>query len=214
MTTPAVAEMNEPHSRRSILKQATDHLHRELDDAASNYELRDAAHYAAFLEASAGPLIALERMIESAGVAQLLPDWSERRRADLLLDDLNRLGRPVTPPVLRRASPSRSEMFGILYVLEGSRLGARWLYARVCSSPDAKVGEARSYLAAHNPSLWRSFLEILESSPHATDAQEMISGARYAFVLFQRSLEREAERCGRWASERGGLAGGPGLGGR
>lgn len=190
MTIQAVAEMNEPRSRRSTLKQATDHLHRELDGVASAYELSNAGHYAAFLEASAGPLIALERMLESAGAARLLPDWSQRRRTDLLLDDLARLGRRVTPPVLRRASPSRSEMLGMLYVLEGSRLGARWLHARVCSGIDSQNDDARSYLAAHNPSLWRSFLEVLESSPHAADTQGMIAGARYAFMLFQHSLAR------------------------
>ena len=194
--------MKEPYSRRTALKQATDHLHRELDGVASGYELRDPDHYTAFLEANAGPLIALESMLESAGAAELLPDWSERRRADLLLDDLGRLGRRITPPVLRRASPSRSEMFGILYVLEGSRLGARWLYARVCSSADARVSDARSYLAAHNPSLWRSFLEILESSPHAADGQGMIAGARYAFVLFQHSLARFAPEKEAMISER------------
>lgn len=186
--------MTEPHSRRSALKQATDHLHRDLDGIASSYELRNVEHYASFLEASAGPLIALEHMLDAAGAAELFPDWSERRRTELLLDDLRRLGRRITPPVLRRAAPSRSQMLGILYVLEGSRLGARWLYARVCSSTDRGLCDARSYLAAHNPSLWRSFLEILESSPHAADAHGMIAGARYAFMLFQHSLVKFAPK--------------------
>lgn len=182
--------MREPYTRRSALKQATDHLHRELDGIASGYELRNADHYAAFLEASAGPLVALEGLLDTAGAAQLLPDWAQRRRSGLLLDDLSRLGRQVTPPILRRASPSHAEMFGVLYVLEGSRLGARGLYARVCSSTDARLEQARSYLAAHDPMLWKSFLEALESSPHAADGQGTIAGARYAFMLFQRSLAR------------------------
>lgn len=187
-------EVREPYTRRSALKQATDHLHREIDGIATAYELRNADHYGAFLEANAGPLLALEQMLQNAGAAQLLPDWAQRRRSDLLVEDLSRLGRLVTPHVLRRTGPSSAEMFGMLYVLEGSRLGARWLYARVCSSNDASVTLASSYLAAHDPTLWRSFLDRLESSPHAADSEGTIAGARYAFMLFQRSLARLAPR--------------------
>ena len=184
--------MPEPHSRRNTLKQATDHSHRELDETVSAYELRRADHYAAFLLASAGPLLALEQLLEAAAVSQVLPDWADRRRAPALLEDLQRLGRQADSLVLRRQPLTQAEMFGVLYVLEGSRLGARWLYARVCSSEDRTIHEARAYLRAHDPSLWRSFLEKLEAAPASLDPREMIAGARYAFGLFQRSFARFA----------------------
>ena len=184
--------MPESHSLRQMLRQATEHLHRELDETVSGYELRRLDHYIAFLQASAGPLMALEELLESADVQQLLSDWSERRRSAAVLDDLNRLDRTVNALSLSRKGLNRSEMLGILYVLEGSRLGARWLYARVCSSNDQHINGARAYLQAHDPALWRSFLERLEESASVTDSRDMIAGARYAFGLFLRSFAKFA----------------------
>ena len=177
-------------SRREALRLATLDLHRSLDASVAGYELRRIDHYAAFLSASAAPLLALEVMLENAGVQELLPEWSRRRRSEIITRDLSLLGLQVTPLQLRRAPPTRSEMYGMLYVLEGSRLGARWLYARIQTSDNEQVRGASGYLGAHDPGLWRSFLKLLEASTDVTELQDLVAGALFTFALFQRSFDR------------------------
>lgn len=192
MHAPRLAHDRHTGSRREALRQATQHLHRSIDAIVASYELRRADHYAAFLSASAAPLIALEQILETAGVHELLPQWPERRRTEVITQDLALLGHEVTPLQLRRALPTRSEMYGILYVLEGSRLGARWLYARIQTSEDLQVRRASSYLRAHDAGLWRSYLRLLESSADVTELQDLVAGALFTFALFQRSFDRLA----------------------
>ena len=114
-----------PLNRRNSLRGATDHLHRDLDRIAAAFNLGDVTHYRRFLQANAAALIAIEQLLENAGVAQLLPDWSQRSRREAILSDLHSLAADVQPLALRRTAPTPAEVFGILYVLEGSRLGAR-----------------------------------------------------------------------------------------
>jgi heme oxygenase len=183
-------EGRHPGSRREALRLATDELHRSLDKIVSSYDLRRIDHYAAFLGASAAPLLALEHMLESAGVEQVVTDWAAHRRSAVIVQDLKLLGLTASPLQLRRALPTRSEMYGILYVLEGSRLGARGLHAHVQTSSDEQVRAASGYLRAHNPSLWRNYLKLLESSVDVTELHDLVSGALFAFALFQRSFDR------------------------
>ncbi len=101
-------------SRRNSLRGATDHLHRDLDRLTSAFNLADVAHYRRFLQANAAALIAIEQLLENAGVAQLLPDWPERSRRAAILADLHSLEAEVQPLALRRAAPTPPEMFGVL----------------------------------------------------------------------------------------------------
>lgn len=179
-------------SRRNSLRGATDHLHRDLDRIVAGFRLDDVAHYRRFLQASAATLIAIEQLLENAGVAQLIPDWTERSRREVILADLHSLGSQVQPLALRRTSPTPAEVFGILYVLEGSRLGARALLDQVLASGDENVRNASAYLS-HGPSnLWRTFLEQLETHAAADDQTQTVSGAVYAFTMFIRAFSQAA----------------------
>jgi heme oxygenase (biliverdin-IX-beta and delta-forming) len=177
-------------SRSEALRLATQDLHRSLEAGIAGYDLRRADHYAAFLCASAAPLLALEQLLESAGVDEVIPDWAMHRRSDAITRDLSQLGLTAAPLQLRRALPTRSEMYGILYVLEGARMDARWLYARIQSSDDAQVRTASNYLGAHDPGLWRNFVKQLEATDDITELHDLVSGALFTFALFQRSLVR------------------------
>ncbi|MBM0107437.1 biliverdin-producing heme oxygenase [Steroidobacter sp. S1-65] len=189
-------------NRRNSLRGATDHLHRDLDRLAAAFNLADITHYRRFLQANATALIAIEQLLESAGVAQLLPDWPQRSRRSAILADLHSLGSDVQPFALRRAAPTPPEMFGVLYVLEGSRLGARVQLEQVMTSSDERVRNASTYLRHGQPTLgqdgvqsvglWRSFLEQLESNEAADDQTQSVSGAVYAFTMFIRSFGRAA----------------------
>src|SRR5690606_18313968 len=126
----------------------------------------------------------------NAGVAQLLPDWAQRSRREAILADLRTLDANVQPLALRRTAPTAAEVFGILYVLEGSRLGARMQLNQVSASDNEHVRNASSYLRHGQPGpehpggLWRSFLDQLESHEAADDQTQTVSGAVYAFTMF------------------------------
>lgn len=194
-STPAVAASLRSN-RRNSLRGATDHLHRDLDRIAAGFNLGDATHYRRFLQANAATLIAIEQLLENAGVAELVPDWPERSRRAAILADLHTLAAEVQPLALRRTAPTASELFGILYVLEGSRLGARVQLDQVLASDDEKVRSASTYLRHGQPGegsgLWRSFLEQLESHEAADDQTQTVSGAVYAFTMFIRSFSQAA----------------------
>ena len=188
-----------PLNRRHSLRGATDHLHRDLDRIAAAFNLGDATHYRRFLQANAATLIAIEQLIENAGVEQLLPDWAQRSRRGAILEDLHSLNAKVQPLALRRTSPTPAEVFGILYVLEGSRLGARVQLDQVLASDNEQVRSSSSYLRHGQPGpgqtggLWRSFLEQLETNQAADDQTQTVSGAVYAFTMFIRSFSQAAD---------------------
>jgi heme oxygenase len=185
-------------SRRNSLRGATDHLHRDLDRIVASFKLTDVTHYRRFLQASAATLIAIEHLLESAGVTQLLPDWAERSRRDPILADLQSLNSQAQPLALRRTAPTPAEVFGILYVLEGSRLGARVLLDQVLASTDENVRNASAYLRhGQGPAnLWRSFLQHLETHEAADDQTQTVSGAVYAFTMFIRAFSQAAAELG------------------
>lgn len=193
-TSPLAASIK--LNRRHSLRGATDHLHRDLDRIAAGFNLGDATHYRRFLQANAATLIAIEQLLETAGVEQLLPDWHARSRREAILADLHSLQSDVQPLALRRTAPTSSEVFGILYVLEGSRLGARVQLDQVLASPDERVRNASAYLSHGEPgegsNLWRSFLEHLETHEAADDQTQTVSGAVYAFTMFIRSFGQAA----------------------
>jgi heme oxygenase len=181
-------------SRRNSLRGATDHLHRDLDRIVASFRLSEATHYRRFLQASAATLIAIEQLLEGAGVAQLLPDWAERSRREPILADLHSLDSQAQPLALRRTAPTPAEVFGILYVLEGSRLGAQDLLEQVLASTDERVRNASAYLrhGQAQPDLWRTFLQHLETHEAADDQTQTVSGAVYAFTMFIRAFSQAA----------------------
>lgn len=193
-------ETTASYNRRNSLRGATDHLHRDLDRITAGFKLGDIGHYRRFLQANAATLIAIEQLLETAGVADLLPDWNLRTRREAILSDLNSLGSQVQPLALRRTAPTAPEVFGILYVLEGSRLGAQLLLEQVLASDDENVRNASAYLRHGQsgpsgealPNLWRSFLQQLETNDAADDQTQTVSGAVYAFTMFIRSFSQAA----------------------
>jgi len=181
-------------SLRDRLRVATTDNHAALDAAVSGWRLQTASGYGAFLSASAAALSPLEHALERAGVGSWLPDWPARARGAALAQDLAALGlsAPTSEPA-DVASPAFGA--GLLYVLEGSRLGARFL-ARQVRAADTDLPLA--YLThGEGQDLWRSFLVWLEAIPKVgfrTDAAE--AGARYGFQYFSDAFERLAPSPG------------------
>jgi heme oxygenase (biliverdin-IX-beta and delta-forming) len=173
-------------SVRLRLRAATADLHARVDASFSGPFEFDTAAYGDFLQALARSVLPLEQMLDMAHVERLLPDWALRRRSSLLVRDLKVLGRSIPSLTPAPLAGNDAWLFGVLYVLEGSRLGGKVLLRRVLDNPDPTARAATHYLqhgAVRN--FWLNFVECLEASPCVTRAPaDAIAGARAAFAMF------------------------------
>ncbi|KYG21516.1 heme oxygenase [Bradyrhizobium sp. AT1] len=174
---------------RQRLRDATSDAHRELDAQLSAFDLSGLAGYRRFLGASAGALLPLEAALADAGVDRIFPDWPERSRSAAIAADLGRLGATASPAV--SVPPlTHSGMLGTMYVLEGSRLGAKFLLKTVADANDPRIREACTYLRhGAGRRLWQSFLSKLESEEDCNEV-EVIAAARVAFAAFEQAADR------------------------
>jgi len=174
---------------RERLRDATGAAHRELDAQLSSFDLTVLSGYRRFLQASAGALLPLEAALVNAGVARMFRDWPERARSAAIAADLERLGREAHAAVtVRPLTPSG--MLGTMYVLEGSRLGAKFLLKAVADAADPRIGEATAYLShGTGKRLWQSFLSQLQSEENC-DEDQAIEAARAAFAAFEQAADR------------------------
>src|SRR5262249_5443972 len=146
-----------------------------------------------FLEAIAAALLPLEAALVRADVGRFFPDWKLRSRSRVIVDDLGCVGGAVRPFTV----PDRfgfDDVLGTMYVLEGSRLGARALARVVATSADPVVVAATAYLRhGAGLQLWPSFLPVLER--HGADLRDdagAVAAARRAFELFHRAASDRA----------------------
>jgi heme oxygenase len=168
---------------------ATAEVHERLDACAREVNLADQQTYGRFLLAQSGPVLALETTLEDFGVARLLPDWPMRRRTTALHHDLEYLGLCVEPcPSVRLTSIAQA--FGLLYVLEGSRLGARMLLRQIVAAAPSLEPATRFLSHGSDPRLWATFLQTLEANVGITDLADSAQGARNAFALFEDSFRK------------------------
>ena len=180
---------------RSLLREATASAHGRVDDVFTRLNLGRRDDYRRFLAAHASVILPLEALAGQAGAGQILDDWPNRCRSGALLDDLAAFGLRPPLPVSLGSHGGPAWVLGVLYVLEGSRLGAQVLRRRVLAGPDAGCWAATAYLShGMGQGLWPSFLAQLEASPYAKgDTGPVIEGAHDAFAAFERAAPLGAE---------------------
>lgn len=160
-----------------FLRNNTSDYHKRVDEAFAGFDLTEANSYRAFLSSHARALVPIEQAL---GSTASLPPW--RSRLTNLSDDLSVLGTGMpTSPALTELEPAGT-LAGMLYVIEGSRLGGRVLARRVAT------GLPTGYLlAAHQQGEWRTLLAALDAQA-ASGTQgwldNALTGARRAFDLF------------------------------
>ncbi|QFY60944.1 biliverdin-producing heme oxygenase [Rhizobium grahamii] len=174
-------------SLRSALRAQTSDCHAEVDTIFGRFDLSDPPQYSLFLSAHARIVPVVEMALEHAGIIELLPDWPERRRRELLTADLADLG--VKPPPLLEGFivQQEAELWGAAYVLEGSKLGGAMLAKSVTAGLPAR------YLTPNGPrGSIKVFMDRLDEAAIA-DPETAISAARDVFALFRRAAEIELE---------------------
>jgi heme oxygenase len=177
-------------SARGYLRQATADLHAKVDARFAPLLEGDEVGYHQFLLRSAAAVLPLEQALQSSRVSEILPDWHQRCRSAALREDLASLS--LREPAYQAPAEMRGEafQFGVSYVLEGSRLGARVLLDRAVGPG---IRQATRYLAhGAGLSLWQTFVIRLEASPAVRkELQEALAGANAAFHCFL-----DADACG------------------
>lgn len=174
-------------SLRSALRAQTSDCHAEVDEIFGRFDLADPASYKAFLSAHARAVPAVELALEEAGIASLLPDWTERRRRELLMEDLAALDVAPPPLLSQPIFSNEAELWGAAYVLEGSKLGGAMLAKSVSPALPS------SYLTPRGPKGgMKLFMDSLDAADLA-DPDGAVASARAVFALFQQAalLERE-----------------------
>jgi heme oxygenase len=176
---------------RFTLRNATAESHDAVDAVFSAFALDDAEGYRRFLRAQAAAFLPVESALEGAGIARLVPDWPERRRAALLHADLEELGE--NPPDAIAAPPidDAASALGAAYVLEGSRMGGQLLRRMLPESMPA-----RFLSAPMQPGSWRRLTDLLDESLHLPgDMVTAVASARAVFACFEAAGRRERDRA-------------------
>jgi heme oxygenase len=177
---PAIdqAQSSQREGAVARLRAATRPCHDAVDTAYSVFDLADRVHYGRFLLAHAEATGAAEASL--AGSHDLTP-W--RPRMALLTDDLDRLGLALPPALAFGRAEVDAWRWGVLYVLEGSRLGATLLVKRAGSQVPSAYLSSR-----HLAGEWRSLLMAIDARGSAGGEawiEAAIDGARNCFALYQ-----------------------------
>lgn len=176
---------------RLFLRAATAADHGRVDRAYARFDLSDRRAYGDFLVAHALALRPIERAI--AAVAPW-PDW--RPRWPALAQDLDELGRAAPAHYATLPTPDVAGAWGMLYVVEGSRLGGALLARRV------GPGLPRRYLAPEPDAAsgWPAFQAALTAAAESGDdgwLDRATAGAKRAFRHFEDAAMPQMEvACG------------------
>jgi heme oxygenase len=174
-------------SLRNALRTGTSDCHAVVDRLFGRFDLSDRGQYGAFLLAHARVIPAAEQALARGNITALLPDWADRRRSDLLAADLRKLGIRPPPPLDVADFSSEDEIWGAVYVLEGSKLGGAILAKQV---PDTLP---LTYIGHQGPKgAMKAFMERLDGA-HIIDEDRAIAAARSIFDHFRRAAELELE---------------------
>ncbi|KQN69714.1 MULTISPECIES: biliverdin-producing heme oxygenase [unclassified Devosia] len=162
-------------SLRSALKERTAALHHQLDQQVGEFTAQD--DYADYVTRSYLFRAAIEPRLAGDG-------WQSPLLADVMAQDLADLGRSV-PKTQTSETPraNRGERLGMLYVLEGSSVGARLLLRRAKA-----IGFSEDFGARHlgrqagDIARWPQFLSVLEQTP-AGEHEDVLRASEDAFRL-------------------------------
>ena len=158
---------------RSWLSEQIAPLHAEVDRRAGGFDISTEAGADALTRFLAVGVHDVEAGLDTAGAAAVLPEYESRARRHLLPAPAG--GHPVV-------LSSVAAVWGALYVLEGSRLGGRWL------AKQSSHLRKHPFFAKDEPVFWPIFLSRLEAAcaGDALDRGDLLAGARAAFEAFLR----------------------------
>ncbi len=149
--------------RRWVLRERTSAAHSAVDAAIGAFG--DLTGYTAYLQSIAAFRQPLERQLAAFAFPPDLEGWRPTAVGAAISADLVDLG---VPPASRPAGDLALRgdgLFGALYVLEGSALGARLLFERAKTlGLSSEFGARHLALLSRSIEGWRGFLDRLEAA--------------------------------------------------
>jgi len=178
--------------RRDRLKSATAKVHEAIDRSINEAGfLRTRSGYEGYVLATLQARRAVEIQLEASGAMAAYPPWTNQQLTAALRLDLADLGMSLRDHTDHDALPhlSKGGIWGALYVLTGSALGAHVIRLRAAALDMTSEFGAR-HLAAQtvDPTAWRRFLTALEHAAlNPDDEADCVSASLATFERFERS---------------------------
>jgi heme oxygenase len=172
--------MNEA-GNRFALRDRTRGDHERLDALVGHFG--DGKSYIRYLEGMAAFRAPVEAALSRIDLAGRFGDWQPVFISAELARDLRDLGRPDVATDRPFLLPSdRDGLLGVLYVLEGSSLGARLLVRRAAAIGfNAEHGARHLVAQTARPQAWAQFITLLDSVSPA-GMERAIEAARATFA--------------------------------
>lgn len=128
-------------------------------------------------------------------LSHLISDLIERKKAQLILEDLKYIEsdkKETVYPFKNASEISVPFAMGIMYVVEGSTLGGRFILKNIQESLGFNEEKGASYFAGYGNktgSYWKNYLNALTNFESETNSEaEIIAGADYAFQIIGKHL--------------------------
>jgi heme oxygenase len=174
------------------LKTATKAEHDKLDKLSSMKRVTsdevNLADYKNYLKA----FYLIHSRIEDdvyEGCSEYIDGINSNRRMSHLINDLNKLNidfETVVPESENQFELNNLELLGALYVIEGSRLGGKYISNHLSSQLDLDNSELK-FLSAAPSMKWSVIISFLNKQPDDYH-HEIIAGAKYTFQYFYDEL--------------------------
>ncbi len=156
--------------------------------------------YARILKKFYGFFHPLEITINSfPQLSEYLPDFSERRKSEALIDDLKRLELPQeTEYNLCNNLPTLTHLshaFGCLYVMEGSTLGGKMISRILNDTLNIDETNGAKFFTGYGPTTgmkWNAFREALgKYSTETNDDESVVEAANDTFLKFKQWIDQD-----------------------
>lgn len=176
-------------SRRAQLRETTSQAHASLDRMVGSFD--SFATYRTYLRGISAFRETVEGRLASTVWPEQCDSWRAEMFSGLIADDLRDLGVMPQPSVdAPDLEQSPEALLGMLYVLEGSALGARVLYQRA-----RRLGFSADFGARHlaaqsrRSDRWPAFLALLENAG-AIDMERVANASRATFKTAEQAFRQ------------------------
>ena len=132
-------------------------------------------------------------------LSEVISDLSERKKAHLILNDLKNIGsekKQTFSPLKNSSEISIPFAMGMMYVVEGSTLGGRFILKNIQESLNFTEENGASYFSGYGNktgSFWKNYLNSLSDFEAQNNSEEeIIAGADYAFRIIGKHLSENS----------------------
>lgn len=179
------------------LKNETADVHQQLERTLIPVlkNMRQQEEYVRLLKTFYSFYLPIEQKLDLHLGGQVVPQYNERRKVSMLLDDMYCFTHDVSAPLCENipAINNLHQAMGVMYVLEGSTLGgqviSRMLIKNLELADDECVGFFSGYKDATDE-MWASFKNTLDSCASGKEEEDIVVAAAFdTFTLFKQWID-------------------------